>query len=90
MYMKRCMTESFWIASALVSIQKLIIVCTWSFRKQTISPKSKRYFLKKSLCHAPENVTNRPSALLFLPPGCLQEWNLSGKFALPSVHRSLC
>ena len=61
------------MASAVVSIQKLIIVWYMKFEWRTDC------FLK-SLGHGLENVINCPSVLPFLPPGCLRKQNLAGKF----------
>ena len=48
--------------------------------KQTYFSKTEDTFQKiKKLRHALENVTNCPSVLPFLPPSCLQKWNLTGK-----------
>ena len=44
--------------------------------KQTVSQKERGTFLR----HALENVTNCPSAVQFLPAGCLWKWNLAVNF----------
>ena len=71
--------ELFGIASAVVSIQKLIIVLYNQVSGKHFSQKASGTF-QKHLCLDLENVTNCLFALPFLPPGCLWKWNLAGKF----------
>lgn len=72
--------ELFGIASAVVSIQKLIIVLYDQVsRKHLFSQKASGTF-QKHLRLDLKNVTNCLLVLPFLPPGCLLKWNLAGKF----------
>ena len=68
--------ELFSIASAVVSIYRSGVLV-----ENRLFFKNREVLSKKSLSHALENVTNCPSALPLLPPGCLRKWNLAGKSA---------
>ena len=75
--------RAFWdSALAVVSTQMLIVVWYVDFQWKTSCNFSKvRGNFWKSLLLDLKNITNCPSALQFVPPGCLQKWNLAGKFA---------
>ena len=68
------------IAFAIINIQKLTIVGTWSCSKSRLLLK-KQEIISKSLHHALKNAKNCPRALPFVAPSCLQKRNLAGNSA---------